>query len=289
MPTLSILWKVRKETFSYRDEILPAFLAFVVLSFLSLSVSAVLFLILFNQLGIPPYFWYDMKEATSVDTTFIHAFLVVGSSIGVMSTYGAYLIKSIVSSEDEYRFGIPIKSQLERIRTPLKILGLESNYISYDALTKIIDNTTQEESKDVRLYFYDNKFFLELYNLNKPDQDKFGFAGEDNCKEIKSFEINPLSQIRFYLMWKALMFSGFKLFNRQLDLNSYGSLFLRGASFRKLKQGSKFGLSSEKINFLIKNKVPLQQYEVAKDIPLIWLNKAYGEAKLIVDNQFVVC
>lgn len=278
MPTLSVLWKVRKETFSYqKNEFRNANLT---LAFLLLIIpSAVVFALLVITTVFNSVIMYFLNGDTKLEGAIIIT-CAVSISIFLLLTYGAYFLRDFSHTDLKYSDKILVSSQLERIKRSLSILGLEA-FADEENKIQVIDKSTREVSKHVSISFENNSnWVLEFLKIDSSAElDSFleGFYLDGvNVTEICSKQGNPFSSIKFYTVKKALVFSAFKMFNRNKELNGYGSLVLRRAPLKGLKACVDLNLSSEKAEFLIKHKVSISNYNLAQDIPVAWLAKTYN-------------
>jgi hypothetical protein len=283
MPTLSVLWKIRKETFTYeKGERFNASVVFLMLLSTSFScfTAATMAITIFSE--------------NSGQEVFFACTLLSVSTLAFVLTYGAYYVKVIVSADEEYVSDSIIMSQLQKIRKPLAILGLTTLFKSYGLSINMIDKKGNDVVKTMRINFFTYKWSLRLkgtrkYNpemsmaLNPIYEDGF------SIRDISSHKSNPFSSIRFFIIGKAFKFLFFKMFNNGRDLSGYGSLILRGVTLKSLQACTRLNLTSEKAEYLISQNIPISDYELVKDLPVAWIAKIYNKSDAAVDNQFVVC
>jgi hypothetical protein len=293
MPTLSVLWKIRKETFSYRkdeikDAILPLFLVILGIA----SIITLLFVGLFQIFN--PAILAFLQGNDELKLTVLIS-LVAGVSIFFILTYGAFLMRHFSTSGYSYRstsgfdygYVAIALSQLERVEKSLSILGLKAS-LDEKKEFEVVNKLTGEVSRNVSMVFEDDRWLFEFTSIKTNIEldeflEGFYFNGINNT-QIRSYQNNSFSFVRFYIAWKATVFLIFKMLNRKNDLSGYGSLVLRKAPLRSLSTCVKLNFSSEKAEFLIKHKIPVKDYELAKDLPVVWLSKIYNSNKTTVDN-----
>lgn len=280
MPTLSVLWKMRKETFAYdKEERLGVFiiLAMMLLTSFSILAAVVIAIAVFSR----PLTSSLFQGNANLEVTF-GWIILIASSVAYFLTYGAYVTKVIVGTDEEYIWDSMIMSQFERIKKPLAFLGLETLFISYGLSIKMLDKNTNDVSENVRTSFSSYKWYLKFKSFHKSkinEENALGNSYPDGFKniQISSHKSNPLSSVRLFIYWKAFIFFVFKMFNRGHDLTGYGVLVLRGATLRSLQACTRLNLTSDKADFLISQKVPVSDYELVKDLPVAWIAKIYSK------------